>query len=209
MLFKDRIEAGKLLALKLQEEKFPLETIILAIPNGGVIIGKEIKNKFNFSLDIVVAKKIGAPKNKELAIGALNGEGNIYIDSLLAQKTGTDKNYIQQETIRLRNEIIAKENFFRNEKPKIDLKGKTLIITDDGVVTGETIKAAVKLVWQAEPNRVVVATPIISPEALNNILSIADEVIYLECPEIFVSLSDYYQNFAQVSDIEAKNILNS
>ncbi len=212
MLFQNRIEAGKKIAEKikklLNEEQLKNQLLVLAIPKGGVVIGNEIAKILNCPLDVIITKKIGAPDNPELAIGALGVIGKPVINKELALKTGTDGEYLKLEISNLKLKIEEQEKKFRQGKPPLDLKDKIIILTDDGVATGATMRAALKIIRQQEPKKIIVATPVIAKDSLKEIEALADEVIYLETPALFFAVGQFYQNFEQISDEEIKEILN-
>lgn len=208
MTFENRSQAGKLLAKKLQYLKGSKDLIVLAIPRGGVVIGKELADVLECPLDVIVTKKIPAPGNPELAVGAVGTIGESVVDEELAEKVGADENYIKYQIANIKYEISRREKMFRRGKPPLDLKNKTVIITDDGVATGATMAAAVEIVRQQEPKKIIVAVPVIARDSLEKISSLADEVIYLEAPELFFAVGQFYREFGQVEDEEVVKILN-
>lgn len=203
MIFKDRAEAGRLLAAKLK----PV-SLVLAIPRGGVVVGQALAEALNSPLDIILVKKIGAPNNPELAIGAVGAFGEPTIDEELAKKTGADDNYIKNQISKIKIEIQEREKIFRSDKLPLDLKDKIVILTDDGVATGSTIVAAINILRQQNPKRIIVAVPVIARDSLAKIESVADEVVYLEAPEMFFAVGQFYQDFLQITDAEVIQLLN-
>jgi putative phosphoribosyl transferase len=213
-MWQNRIEAGQKLAVKLkkellEEEKKTAKLLVLAIPRGGVVIGRQLADFLNCPLDLIITKKIGAPHNPELAIGAVGGWGEPVVNQALAEKVGADEKYLKLQIANLRLEIKRREEFFRKNKSPLNLKNKIVIITDDGVATGSTIKAAVEIVRQSNPQKIIVAVPVIAKDTLPQIESIADEVVYLEAPELFFAVGQFYQDFEQITDEEVVRILNS
>ncbi len=211
MIFQDRAEAGEKLAQKIKElwpdERLANQTIVLAIPRGGVVVGKQIAETLSCPLDLIITKKIGAPGNPELAIGAVGIVGEPVIDEELALRTGADENYLKDQIAKIKKEIAKKEKELRGDKPKLNLKDKVVILTDDGVATGATMKAAVEIVRQDNPQKIMVAVPVIARDSLKEIEKVADEVLYLETPELFFAVGQFYQDFDQVSDEEVKKLL--
>ena len=207
MLFQDRTQAGKLLVSKLQSFSKTKNVLVLAIPRGGVVIGKELTTALNCPLEVVITKKIGAPHNPELAIGALGTLGEPVIDEKLVLETGADEQYLKSQISNLKAEIERREAFFRQNRPPLNLKDKTVVITDDGVATGATMQAAVETVRQQNPKKIIVAVPVIAKDSLKKLQSLADEVIYLEAPEMFFSVGQFYQNFPQIGDEEVVKLL--
>jgi putative phosphoribosyl transferase len=213
MVFQNRQEAGKLLGEKilrnLDIKKLREKPIVLAIPRGGVVVGGELAKALNCPLDVIVTKKIPAPGNPELAIGAVGTVGEPVIDEELAAKVGADEKYLKFKIGNLKLEIARREEEFRKGKPPLNLKGKTVIITDDGVATGATMAAAVEIVRQQEPKKIIVAVPVIAKDSLEKIAVLADEVVYLQAPELFFAVGQFYREFEQVSDEEVLRYLSN
>jgi len=206
MVFQNRAQAGQLLAKKLKEYKNK-EVIVLGIPRGGVVTGKRLSEFLHCSLDVIITKKIGAPGNPELAIGAVGAIGEPVINEELAVRVGADEKYIKKQIAKIKKEIARREKEFRGEKPKLNLKNKIVILTDDGVATGATMEAAVEIVRQQNPKKIVVAIPVIARDSLAKIETKADEVIYLDAPLMFFAVGQFYKEFSQVSDEEVIKIL--
>lgn len=214
MTFIDRQQAGEKLAEKLTGELESLgqtegkEGMILAIPRGGIVIGKKLAEKLNLPLDVLVTKKIPAPGNPELAIGAVS-EGNIvFFDKELCQSLCVTEVYKKQIVSQKQKELESKQSFFRKGKPSLELKGKTVILTDDGAATGATMLAAIKMVRNQKPKQIIVALPVVALDTLQKLEAEADQVFYLEAPAMFFAVGQFYQNFNQVSDQEVIEILN-
>lgn len=207
MIFKNREEAGKMLAAKLNNFKEKKNLLILAIPRGGLVVGKELAQGLNCPLEVIVTKKIGAPDNPELAIGAVGAMGVPVINEELANQVGADKSYLQKEIANRQKEVARRIKEYRGEKPLPQLKNKQVIITDDGVATGATMEAAVEVVRQQEPKQIIVAVPVIARDSLKKLEAKADEVIYLEAPLMFFAVGQFYQEFAQIDDKKVKELL--
>lgn len=207
MNFQDRKQAGQLLAEKLKALSFPKNLIVLAIPRGGVVVGKELVGILGCPLDVIVTKKIGAPANPELAVGAVGPIGEPVVNEKLAAQVGADEKYLQSQISKLQTEIKRREKRFRANKPSLNLKDKQVIITDDGVATGATMVAAVEIVRQQEPKKIIVAVPVIAQDTLAKIENLADEVIYLQAPRLFFAVGQFYQDFKQVEDREVVKLL--
>lgn len=211
-MFKDREEAGKKLAQNLKQELLPEDlrnSLVLAIPRGGVAIGKEISLHLELPLDVLIIKKIPAPNNEELAIGAV-GEGGVVVwEQDLCERLAVCLDY-KQEIVKTKViELEKKEKDFRGDKPIPEINGKIVVITDDGIATGATIKAAIKVVRSFNPEEVIVAVPVIASDSLEEVKKIADRVIYLEAPEMFFAVGQFYQNFSQITDDEVRKILEA
>lgn len=210
MLFSDRYQAGQELAQKLLSDlPFPLDAswLVLAIPRGGVIIGRRIAEALKIPLDIILSKKIGAPGNPELAVGAVGPIGEPALDEEMIQKLGIGKDYLEKTITEVKKEIILKEKIWREGKPLLNLKQKSVLLVDDGIATGATIQGALEVIRQAEPQKIIVAAPIIAKDALEKLEKLADQVVYLEAPELFFAVGQFYQNFKQTTDQEVKELL--
>jgi len=204
--FRDRKEAGQLLAEELSGLKGK-ETVVLGIPRGGMIIAYEICLFLNAQLDVMLSRKIGAPNNPELAIGAISEEGRLFINEDLALRIGADKSYIEAEKEKQLIEIRKKVKFFRQEKPKLSLKGKNVVLTDDGIATGSTMQAAILSVQKESPKKITVAVPVASLDSGEFLERFADEVIILRVPDYLGAISGFYLDFSQVEDSEVLKIL--
>jgi len=211
-MFTNRTEAGQQLAKKLKElfgEEFILgNLIVLGIPRGGLVIGQQIAQVLNCPLDVMVTKKISAPSNSEFAIGAVGVTGEPVIDERLAKEVGADEKYLQSQIANLKSEVLRRLNEYRGHKPVLDFKNKVVILADDGVATGSTMQAAIEVLRQENPKKIIVATPVISRDALEKIEKQADEVVYLESPEVFFAVGEFYEDFEQMTDEEVKELLN-
>jgi len=202
-MFKDRIDAGtqlaeKLLALKSQN------VVVLAIPRGGLPLGAIVAKALNAPLDVALTKKIGHPYNKEYAIGAVSLENIILSDAI-----GVTKGYIEEETTRLRKKLKERHNqYYKNNEPQ-NIKDKTVIIIDDGIATGNTILVTIELVKMQNPNKIVVAVPVAPPSTVRKLENApeVDEVICLVTPFNFHAVGQFYEEFYQVSDQEAIQLL--
>ena len=158
-------------------------------------------------MDIIVTKKIAAPGNPELAIGAVGPGGVRVIDWELVKRTGADEEYINQAIKKLSKQIVEKEKRLRGKRKPLEIKGKVVVLTDDGVATGATIEAAIKTVELKGPKKLVVAIPVAPPEVVKKLKSMVDEVVVLETPSIFWAVGQFYQEFAQVEDEEVIRLL--
>lgn len=197
-----------MLAAKIKESELRGNNLlVLAIPRGGVIVGKELATALNCPLDVVVTKKIGTPENPELAIGAVSAFGEPSLNEELAKKTGAGEAYIKDQISKIKIEIQEREKIFRSGKPPLNLKDKIVILTDDGVATGATMVVAVEIVRQQSPKRIIVAVPVIAKDTLARIEAVADEVVYLEAPEMFFAVGQFYQDFPQITDAEVLKLL--
>ncbi len=201
-MLKNRTEAANQLADKLQ--KFSNEDgVVLAVPRGGVPVGFEIAQKLDWPLDIAMSKKIGHPTNKEYAIGAVSLTGYIFNHDV-----DVPRDYLETEVARIRTELQNQYHKYLDDKTPAIITDKVVVITDDGVATGQTLLSIIDLVRRDKPKRIIVATPVSSPKALQKIEEQADEVICLTTPEDFRSVSQFYESFEQVTDEEVMDKLH-
>lgn len=207
--FKNRNDAGIQLAFKLKKYKDKEGIQVLALPRGGIIIGYEIASYLNCPLDVIIVRKLGFPGNPELAIGAISENGSVFLDKDIISSYGISEEYIQEEIYRQKTLIERRVNYYRNENTFPDFNGKIVVLTDDGIATGATMKVAISALRAKEIKRLIVATPVASPEIAKELVGLTDEVICLETPYGFVSVGSYYQNFDQVSDDDVIDILQS
>ena len=201
MYFTDRTDAAYQLRPLLAKYKGS-DTVVLAIPRGGVPIGIHLARYLGASLDLLMSKKIGAPGNPEYAIGAVCPEG-----VMLADIAGISETYIQEETEVIRKKLQERYQLFRGGKKPIALKDKTVIITDDGIATGRTILAAIPSIKKQQPRSLVVAAPVCSVEAQSRLLPLVDDLICCFFPDPFIGVARFYTNFAQVEDEEVIQLL--
>lgn len=204
--FRDREEAGSLLA-KALDGFGGSGTVALGIPRGGVVVAKKLSSKLNANLDIVLSHKLRAPRNPELAIGAIDESGKVFLDERIVSLTGADEGYLKDEAKRQGLEIKRRAGAFRKILPKRELKGKTVIITDDGVATGATMQAALWAARQEKPKRLIAACPVASNEAIERIEGYCDEVVVYRLPVLFGAVGQFYKNFGQTTDEEVIDIL--
>jgi putative phosphoribosyl transferase len=197
--FTNRTEAGRLLAEQM-ENLGGKNTVALGIPRGGVIIANEIALGLKARMDVVLAHKLGAPLNMELAIGAVSESGFLFVNKSMAAYAGADNRYIEQEKARQLQDIAHKVKSYRAVLPKIPLEGKVVIITDDGVATGATMQAALWAVRQEKPRKLVLALPVGPRDSVTKLSEDADESICLRTPPQFDALSRFYLEFGQVED---------
>lgn len=204
--FQDRIEAGQLLGRALKNMHLTAEAV-LGIPRGGMIIAQQVAQILNTELDIILTRKIGMPYNPELAIGSVSEDGHLYLNDDLVERAQADDEYIRKEKEHQLVNIAQHKALFRKLRPKVQAKGKTIIITDDGVATGATIQAAVWTVRQENPKRIIVAVPVGALSSLKRLAENADQVICLRAPVYFRALSEFYDYFDQTDDNRVQEIL--
>lgn len=201
-MFHDRIDAGEKLAEALQSYSNRPETVVLAIPRGGVVTGFAIAKELNLPLEVVLIKKIGHPANREYAIGAVGLEEHI-----LEDYTDVPESYIQDQIKQIRLALENKRKMYRgNEKP-INLYNKTVILTDDGIATGHTLMAAISLIQRQQPRQIIVAVPVGPRETVEQISRYVDKIICLETYDPLYAIGYYYRDFSQTTDHEVQLLL--
>ena len=201
-LLKDREEAGILLTEKLKKYQNS-NTVVLAIPRGGVPIGYEIAKKLHLPLDIVLSKKIGHPNNTEYAIGAVS------MDSItLKEHPDVSQKYIEEEITRLRKLLRNKYDLYMGSRKPMDIEGKNIIIVDDGIATENTLLASIAMLRKRKPAKIIVAVPVLPADALSAFNRNVDELVYLIAAKNFRGVGAFYEEFHQVEDEEVINMLN-
>jgi putative phosphoribosyl transferase len=203
--FTDRIEAGKKLALALKD--FKGAGIVLAIPRGGVIVGYVIAKELGLPLDVIIPRKIGAPGNPELAIGAMAEDGTAVLDKQLITYLRVSQDYIEEEINRQKQEIRRRLKLYRQDTAYPEVKGMDVIVVDDGIATGSTMKAALVSLKNRGAASVTVAVPVGPPSTIEELEKIADQVICLHTPEFFQAIGQFYSDFSQTEDKEVIELL--
>ena len=203
MMFKDRIEAGKKLIAEVKRV-VKGESLVLGIPRGGVVIGKVVADKLGWKFDVLVTKKIGFPRQEELAMGAVAEDGRPVWDKRLKKRVSEDE--WKKELIKTREKVERYIREFRKEK-KLNVKGKTVIIVDDGIATGKTVEAGISWLRKEEVNKIVIATPVCAKDTAEKLKELVDEWICLSMPVNFMAVGQFYEEFSQVSDEEVKQLL--
>ncbi|EPZ52339.1 phosphoribosyl transferase domain protein [Bacteriovorax sp. BAL6_X] len=207
-MFKSRNEAGKLLAEEFKDKILDDgNKVVIALPRGGVPVAYEIAKRFVLPLDIICVKKITAPKNQDLAIGAVTESGEIYYNKELVSHFGLNELQLRRLTNEKKQEAIQQAKLLRKKNSPIDLSGRDILIVDDGIATGAKVKAAIKLIKQHKPNQIQVLTPVCSREAWSDITNTVDDLLVLETPHNFLSVAEFYLDFPQVSNTQAQEFL--
>ncbi len=204
-IFKDRKAAGKLLAKHLKQYKSKNNTLILGIPRGGVVVAAEVSKKLKLPLDIIVTRKIGDPKQQELALGAVDPDGSVIWDEQLMNELGLKVEDLVGEVSEEIEEIKRREKTYRHDKKPLKLTAKTVILIDDGIATGATFLSAVNYLINHKVKKIILAVPIASEDALKKIshrIGKSEERVVLEIPIPFQAVSKFYQQFLAVSDEE-------
>lgn len=207
MIFRDRRDGGIQLASRLKKYKDQRDVLVLALPRGGVVTGYEIARYLNAPLDVIIVRKIGFPGQPELGIGGVSETGAVVLNDLIISTYGVQKDYIEREISKQKEEISRRINLYREGERLQDLEGKTIILVDDGVATGGTIKAAIATLREEKLNKLIIALPVAPPEIADTLKQMVDEFICIEMPEDFMAVGAHYRDFSQVSDKEVVELL--
>jgi len=206
--FADRIDAGQQLGEALRERE-PEVDIVLAVPRGGLPLGRAVADVLGVPLDIVVASKIGAPGNPEYAIGAVASDGSVWRNEEAFRGTRISEEYFEREREAEAEVAREKADRYRGDRPEPDLTGRTVAVVDDGVATGSTVRACLSMLAESGAERVVLAVPVGPPDTVRELGELADEVVCLETPRGFRGVGQFYERFDQVSDEEAMAYLDA
>ena len=205
--FRNRTEAGQLLAEQLREHEKRQDTIILALPRGGVPVGYEIATKLALPLDVFVVRKLGVPGQRELAMGAIASGGIRVLNQDVLSAMPYAAAMVAEITAQEAREVERRERDYRQGRPAPELSGRVVILVDDGLATGATMLAAIAALRHKDPAKIVVAVPVCPPETLDEIKRAADETVILFAPDWFRGVGQFYEDFAQLHDGEVRDLL--
>jgi predicted phosphoribosyltransferase len=205
--FRDRTEAGRLLAETLREYANRNDVVVLALPRGGVPVGFEVAKALNAPLDVFVVRKLGLPGQEELAMGAIASGGARVLNRDLIRALGIPDQVLEQVTQEEQRELERREREYRDGRPPVDVRGKTAILVDDGLATGSSMRVAVLALKQKQPAQIVVAVPVAPRDSCVELESVADKVICAVTPEPFWGVGQWYADFSQTSDEEVRDLL--
>lgn len=207
IFFKDRKDAGERLAEELIQKRYD-NPVVLALPRGGVVLGKIVAKKLNAPLDLLITRKVGHPLSPEYAIGAVTLTGERVLNQ--AETSQMDTVWLEKEITSQVKEAKRRQQRYLKGKKQVDLKDKTVVIVDDGIATGLTIMAGIKEVNSKSPSKIIVAVPVIPFETYETLLKLVNEVIYIYAPDDFIgSIGAYYSDFSQITDDEVIKLLQS
>lgn len=207
--FQNRREAGEKLAKELQNFADSPDAIVLALPRGGVPVAFEVAKQLHLPLDVLTVRKLGVPGYEELALGAIASGSIIVLNKKIVEELKIPESHIEAIAAREQKELERRERLYRGDTPLPNLNGRIVILVDDGIATGSTMKAAVSAVKQQGVKFVVVATPVAPPSSVREIRREADEVIALATPSEFMAVGQWYLDFSQTTDDEVRNLLKS
>lgn len=207
MLFPNRIEAGRELARKLSKYADRPDVLVLALPRGGVPVGYEVARSLHAPLDVFVVRKLGLPGREELAIGAIATGGVRVLNQDVIGALRIPDQVIEAVAAEERQELRRRERAYRGDKPPEEVRDRTVILVDDGLATGSTMRAAIAAVRQQQPARIVVAVPVGAPETCAEFQSEADETVCARMPDPFYAVGLWYDDFSQTTDQEVHQLL--
>ncbi|HEY9638280.1 MAG TPA: phosphoribosyltransferase [Coleofasciculaceae cyanobacterium] len=209
MLFKDRTAAGQRLAAELATYANRPDVLILGLPRGGVPVAFEVAKALKAPLDVFLVRKLGVPGQEELAMGALASGGIRVLNEEIVAELGLSEATISQVAEKEQQELERRERLYRDDLPAPELHGRTVILVDDGLATGATMRAAIKALQQQQPARLVVGVPVSSPETCRELGVEVDEIVCVETPRPFYSVGSWYDNFSQTTDEEVRDLLKT
>ncbi len=207
MIYKDRVEAGKYLAKKLANYAQRNDVLVLALPRGGVPVAFEVAQTLDAPMDIFLVRKLGVPGHEELAMGAISTGGVRIINSDVVDHLRIPARVVDAVVDTELRELERRERIYRGNRAEPDVSGKTVILVDDGLATGSTMRAAAEALRQQNPARIVVAVPVSAPETCDQYQMGVDEIICAVTPETFVGVGQWYRDFAQTTDDEVRQLL--
>jgi putative phosphoribosyl transferase len=210
IIFDNRVEAGRKLAAVFIREGYKDESVaVLGIPRGGVVVASEVADSLSAPLDVIIARKLRAPRQPELGIGAvISGDHITIINEEVARMTGVTQSYLDGEIAYQREEIERRLSYYRKERPAVEIAGQTVIVVDDGIATGYTLRAALEGLRRLNPRKLVAAAPVAARDSSEMLRAFADDVICLSIPAYFSAVGAWYRNFDQTSDEEVAAILH-
>lgn len=205
--FADRREAGATLAQRLKAYQGRDDVVVLALPRGGVPVAFEVARELGAPLDVFVVRKLGVPAHRELAMGAIASGGVRILNDDVVRWYGIPTAAIDAVAREEQFELERRERLYRAELPPLDLRGRVVLLIDDGLATGSTMKAAVEAVRLHQPSRIVVAVPVGSPETCQEFSEVADEIVCARTPQPFSAVGQWYRDFSETSDDEVRTLL--
>jgi predicted phosphoribosyltransferase len=206
-MFRDRTEAGEVLADRLRDYAGRDDVVVLALPRGGVPVAFEVASELGAPLDVFAVRKLGVPWHPELAMGAIASGGVRVLNEEVIRHLGVAPGDLEEVAEEEGRELARRESAYRDGRPRPELRGKVAILVDDGLATGSTMRAAVEAVRKFGPARVVVAVPVGAVDTCHDLRTTADEVVCAETPEPFFGVGAWYEDFSQTTDEEVRDLL--
>lgn len=205
--FQNRTEAGKLLASRLTDYANHTDILVLGLPRGGVPVAFEVAKALNLPLDICIVRKLGVPGHKELAMGAIASGGVRVLNYDVVSWLGISGKTIDEVAARELRELQRRDRAYRGDRPPLDVRDRTVILVDDGIATGSTMRAAITVLKSQQPQQMIVAVPVAPLETCNEIQAEVDKLVCLMTPEPFYAIGLWYEDFAQTTDEEVRELL--
>lgn len=209
MYFANRADAGRQVAARLGAYVSRADVIVLALPRGGVPVGYEVATELHAPLDVFLVRKLGVPGHPELAMGAVAAGGVEVLSRDLIKDLDIPASLVQQVAVRERMELDRRDGAFRENREPLDVHGKVVVLTDDGLATGATMEAAIIALRRQQPSRIVVAVPVGAAETCKRLRRLADELVCVTTPEPFNAVGQWYEDFSQTDDDEVRRLLRA
>jgi putative phosphoribosyl transferase len=207
-IFRDRAEAGRLLAAKLREYGNRSDVVVLALPRGGVPVAFEVARALNAPLDVFVVRKLGVPGHEELAMGAIASDGVRVLNQDVLRALGISRGVVDLVAKREQRELLRREREYRDGRAPVDIRNRTVILVDDGLATGSSMRVAATALKQKDPAEIIAAVPVGARETCAEFESEVDKVVCATTPEPFRAVGEWYRNFSQTSDEEVRDFLS-
>lgn len=205
--FQNRTDAGRKLADDLTKYVARPNVIVLALPRGGVPVAFEVARELRVPMDIFIVRKLGVPGHEEMAMGAIASSGVRVLNRDIVRALRINEDEIQKVAEKEQQELTRREQAYRGNRPQLDLRGCTVILVDDGLATGASMQAAVEAVRQQQPQQLIIAVPVASPDVCESFREMVDEIVCFATPEPFYAVGLWYRDFSQTTDLEVQTFL--
>ncbi|OIQ83915.1 putative phosphoribosyl transferasec [mine drainage metagenome] len=205
--FSDRRAAGRLLAEKLRTYRGRAGLLVFALPRGGVPVGYEVAKALGAELDVLIVRKLGVPNQSELAMGAISSGDALYLNEQIIKLAGITPSDVDHVLEQERNELARRERLYRGTKPMVEVDGRTVIVVDDGIATGASMRAALLALRGKNPKRLIIAVPVAPADAKERFQDVADEFVSVMNPIDFQAVGQFYEDFSATEDEEVRSLL--